>query len=126
VPAWVRYVIAFVVLSHAFIYVRIGAVLPGPIEQWTGRSRLLGGAVTGRALVTLSRIVHVVAGAVLLACAVALALNHASWRPLAIAGSAIGLAAFAIFWDGQTEFLAEEGVIGAGVSLVWLVVALLA
>jgi hypothetical protein len=37
-----------------------------------------------------------------------------------VIGSAIGIAAFAVFWDGQTRFLAEEGFIGAVVSLILL------
>jgi hypothetical protein len=46
------------------------------------------------------------------------------WRPLAITGAAIGLVAFAVFWDGQTPLLFEEGVIGAVVSLVLLIGAI--
>ena len=35
---WLRYVIAFVVFAHGFVYVRIGSVLPGPIQAWRGTS----------------------------------------------------------------------------------------
>lgn len=122
---WLRYLVAFVVFCHAFIYVRIGAVLPGPIESWNGRSRLLGSMVTRGSVIGLSRATHVVAGLLIFACAVALALQANAWRPLAIAGAAMGLVAFAIFWDGQTRFFAEEGGIGAGLSLALLAAALL-
>jgi len=121
---WLRYLLAFVVFAHGFVYARIGAVLPGEIKQWSGRSWLLGSAVTGEPLVVLSRVLHVAAGVLILACSVALAFNHPWWRPLAIVGSAVGLVAFAVFWDGQARFLAEEGAIGAGVSLVLLICAL--
>jgi fluoride ion exporter CrcB/FEX len=70
---------------------------------------------------------HVTAGIVLLACAVAIALAPSLpgwWRPLAITGAALGLVAFSVFWDGQTRLLFEEGVIGAVVSLVLLIGAI--
>lgn len=123
-PSWLRYVLAFVVFAHGFVYARIGGVLPGEIKQWNGRSWLLGDAVTGGPLIVLSRALHVTAGILFLACSVALVFGHPSWRPLAIAGSIVGLVAFAVFWDGQMQFLAEEGVIGAGASLLLLVWAL--
>jgi uncharacterized YccA/Bax inhibitor family protein len=36
---WLRYLIAFVVFCHGFIYVRIGSVLPAVF--WDGQTRLL-------------------------------------------------------------------------------------
>jgi hypothetical protein len=33
----------------------------------------------------------------------------------------VGLAAFAVFWDGQRQLLFEEGAVGAVVSLILLV-----
>lgn len=125
-PSWLRYVLAFVVFAHGFVYARVGAVLPRDIPRWSGRSRLLGSALTGQGLIVLSRALHVTAGILILACAVALAFEHPSWRGLAVAGSVVGLVAFAVFWDGQVTFLAEEGVIGVGASLALLVWALLA
>jgi hypothetical protein len=38
--------------------------------------------------------------------------------------AAVGFAAFAVFWDGQTQFLFQEGAIGAIISLILLVSAL--
>ena len=75
----------------------------------------------------LSSGLHVVAGIATLACAVAIGLTASFpgwWRPLAIIGAVFGLAAFAIFWDGQTRLLFEEGAIGAAVSLILLVIAM--
>jgi hypothetical protein len=90
-------------------------------------SWVLGEAVTGDRLRTLVVALHVAAGIATLACVVAIAFAQSLpgwWRPLAIAGAAIGLVAFAVFWDGQTRLLFEEGVIGAIVSLLLLIGAL--
>lgn len=124
---WLRYLIAFVVFAHGFVYVRIGSVLPGPITAWRGRSWLLSDAVTGDQLRRVVISLHVTAGIALLACAVAIALAPSLpgwWRPLAITGAAIGVVAFTVFWDGQTRLLFEEGVTGAVVSLVLLIGAI--
>ncbi len=121
---WLRYFIAVIVFCHGFIYVRIGAVLPGPIKEWKGTSWLLGNAVTGDRLIALVRGLHVIAGIAILACAVAIAFAPTWWRPLAIIGASVGLVAFAVFYDGQTQLLFQEGVVGAGVSVVLLGVAL--
>ena len=124
---WVRYLIAFVVFCHGFIYVRIGSVLPGPVKEWRGSSWLLRSAVTGDQFHALVVGLHVVAGIATLACAVAIGLAPSVpgwWRPLAIGGAAVGIAAFAVFWDGQTRLLFEEGAIGAMVSLILLASAI--
>ena len=46
-------------------------------------------------------------------------------RPLAITGAALGVAAFAVFWDGQTQLLFQEGAIGAVVSVILLATAMM-
>ena len=123
--AWLRYLVAFLVFAHGFVYIRVGGALPGSVKGWNGRPWLLGDAITGSALITLLRAVHVAAGIAIVACAVAIALNHSSWRTLAIVGSAVGLVAFAVFWDGQTNLLFDEGAFGAVISLGLLLAALL-
>lgn len=122
---WLRYLIAVVVFCHGFIYVRIGAVLPGPIKDWKGSSALLGGIVAGDPLIALVRAVHVIAGIAILVCAVGLAVAAPWWRLFAIGGASVGLVAFAFFWDGQTKLLFEEGVIGVAVSAALLLAALI-
>ena len=124
---WLQYVIAFVVFCHGFIYLRIGSVLPGPIPEWEGNSWLLGNAVVGPRLTTLIVGLHVIAGIGTLATAVAMGLAPQFpgwWRPLAIGSAAVGIAAFAVFWDGQSQFLLQEGVIGAVISLMLLMSAI--
>ena len=120
---WLRYLIAFVVFCHGFIYVRIGSVLPGPITEWKGTSWLLGSAVTGHRLKALVVSLHVIGGIATLACAAAIGFGPSLpgwWCPLAIGGATVDIAGFAVFWDGQVQFLFEEGAIGALVSLILL------
>jgi hypothetical protein len=46
------------------------------------------------------------------------------WRPLAITGSVLGIGAFAVFGDGQTELLFEEGAAGTVLSMIFLAIML--
>jgi hypothetical protein len=123
---WLRYLIAFVVFCHGFVYVRIGSTLPGAVKEWRGRSWLLGPAVTADELSRLATWLHVAAGTITIACALAIALAPAAlaWRPLAFLGALVGLLAFAAFWDGETEYLAQEGAIGGLLSLALLAAAI--
>ena len=125
---WVRVLIAFVVFCHGFIYIRIGSVLPGPIKEWRGSSWLLGSTLTGDRLTTLVVGLHVIAGIATIACSLAIGFAPSVpgwWRPLAITGAALGVAAFAVFWDGQTQLLFQEGAIGAAVSVILLATAMM-
>ncbi len=122
---WLRYLVAFIVFCHGFVYVRIGAVLPGPIKEWKGRSWLLRNAVTDDRLVAVVRGLHVIAGIAILACAAAIAFVPDWWRPFAMVGGGVGLVAFAVFYDGQPQFLFEEGVVGVAVSFVLFAWAML-
>ena len=123
---WIHCVFAFVVFCHGLIYVGIGSLLPGPIPAWKGTSWLLGGALTGEPLRLLVVALHVTAGVAILAAAAAMMLGASLagwWRPFAMGGALVGLAAFAVFWDGQVTLLIEEGAIGALVSLTVFAVA---
>ena len=125
--AWLRYLIAFVVGCHGFTNIPFGLLVPARLIEWQGRSRLLGGAVSGDRLNTLVRALHLVAGAAILSCAAAIAVALSApgwWRPLAIVGAAIGLGAFVVFYDGQARLLVVEGAIGAVASLILLVTAI--
>ena len=121
---WMQYLIAFFLLCHGFVYVRIGSMLPEPVKGWNGGSWLLSDVITNRQLTTMVIWLHVIAGIATLACAVAIgmpSLLPGWWRPLAIAGGVFGIVAFAVFWDGQTGLLLEEGGLGALISLLVLV-----
>lgn len=124
---WLRYLIAFVVGSHGLIYVMFVPLARDALKEWRGTSWLLGQAVTGGKLYTLASASHIAAGVIILACALAIAFAPAApgwWRPLAIVGAALGILAFAVFWDGQVQLLVQEGGIGPFVSLILLAVAL--
>ena len=119
---WLRYLIAFVVACHGFIYVPL-LFVPNMLKPWRGRSWLLGSTVTGDRLKVLVVALHVSAGILILAGGAAIgfaAWAPALWRPLAIVGAALGLAGFAVFWDGQAQRVVEEGGIGAAISLMLL------
>jgi len=125
--SWLRFLIAFVVGCHGITYVIYGFIIPIKIKEWKGSSWLLGNAIKGDRLRKLVLVLHVAAGIVTFACAVAIAIAPLApelWRPLGIAGAIIGIVGFAVFWDGQTQFLVDEGLIGASISLALLVSAI--
>lgn len=125
--AWVRVLVALLVFGHGFIYIRIGSILPSPIKEWKGTSWLLGSAVRDGRLTALVVAQHVMAGIAIVASALAIGFAPSVpgwWRPLAVIGSVLGIGAFAVFWDGQTELLFKEGVAGAVLSMIFLAIAL--
>jgi hypothetical protein len=125
---WLKFLIAFIVFCHGFVYLRIGSQLPAPVPAWRGTSLLLGNAVAGDTLRMFVVTVHVLAGVATLACAFAIGFASSIpgwWRPLGLASGLLGIAAFAIFWDGQTKLLFEEGILGAVLSAGLLAMAIL-
>ena len=125
---WLRFLIAFLVFCHGFVYVRLGSVLPAPVPGWRGASWLLGDTIAGNGLIATVIALHVAAGILMLACAFAIGFAPSVpgwWRPLAVASGLIGIVAFAVFWDGQTKLLFEEGALGAFLSAVLLATAIL-
>jgi hypothetical protein len=84
--------------------------------------------VTGGQLTALVIGLHLIAGIATIGCALAIGFAPSApqwWRPLAITGGALGIAAFAVFWDGQTRLLFDEGAIGALVSAILLATAMM-
>ncbi len=117
---WLRYLVAFVLACHGFIYIRFGIHIPGQVKGWLGSSWLLGGVITGDRLNALVLLLHVAAGIAILGCAVAIGLAPwapGAWPPFAIVGAVFGLVAFAVLWDGQMPLFVREGGIGLVVSL---------
>jgi hypothetical protein len=124
--SWIQYLAAFLLFCHGFVYVRLGSMLPAPIKGWNKSSWLLGNSITTPQLTKLSVGLHVIAGIAILGCVAAIGLASLFpgwWRPLAVAGSVVGLLAFAVFWDGQTLLL-EKGALGAVISVLVLMGAL--
>jgi hypothetical protein len=123
---WLQSLIAFVVACHGAIYIPL-LFVPEMLTGWRGRSWLLGDLLTGKGLTRLLVALHVSAGILIVASGVAIGLAVWApgwWPPLAIIGAALGLAGFAVFWDGQPGRVVEEGGIGAALSLFLLVSAL--
>lgn len=124
---WLRYLIAFLVVCHGFVYLRIMVTAPNQLPGWNGSSWISGGALSGDRLKSLLLVLHAAAGVLILACGVAIGLAASLpgwWRPLAIVGAALGLAAFALFLDGQPQLVVQEGGIGAGISAILLLGAI--
>jgi hypothetical protein len=121
---WLRYLIAFIVACHGVTYIPFGIVIPIAEKRWRGTSWLLGSVLTQARLKALVMGLHLIAGIVILACAVAISFASGWWRPLAIIGAAIGIFGFAVFWDGKVRLFAVEGGIGVIVSLILLVSAI--
>ena len=125
---WLRYLIAFVVACHSLVYILYGFMIPSKIKEWRGTSLVLGSSVKGDRLKKLMLTLHVAAGIGTIACAIAIAiapLASGLWPPLAIIGASIGIIGFIMFWDGQVKYLVQEGLIGASISLVILLTAVL-
>ena|SRR5664279_83118 len=125
--AWLRYLIAFVVGCHGFTNIPCGLLVPARLIEWQGRSRLLGGAVSGDRLNTLVRALHRGGGS-----------RHSRLRSRH-RGRPVGprmvpsaghrrrshwSGAFVVFYDGQARLLVVEGAIGAVASLILLVTAI--
>lgn len=126
--AWVRYLIAAVIAAHGFVYLNAARGVLPIFDGWKGSSWLLGSAVTGEALRRLCLLLWALAGIGIIATGMAFAFAFSAqpvWRPLAIGASAVGILGFFAFWDGQGPRLLHQGVIGAGISLLMLVGAIL-
>jgi hypothetical protein len=119
---WLRFLIAFAIGSHGFGYLMFAWHVPSGLKDWRG-SILLGSVMGESQVKTVLAVLHIGAGAAVIACALAIAAAPWApgwWRPLAIAGGLFGCAAFAVCIDGQAGLLAEEGGIGAAISLALL------
>ncbi len=125
---WLRYLIVAIIFGHGFIYVNFSlGRLPDALKDWRGTSWLLRGTVSGHRLKVLAFALHAAAGIAIIAASIGIALVPVFprlWRPLAIVGSTIAILAFASFWDGQTQRLVQQGVIGTVLSLILLLSAI--
>jgi hypothetical protein len=129
VKPWLRYLFGLVIGTHGLIYFVFGmGRLPEPLKGWRGTSWLLGSAITGDKLKALAFGLSRIAGIATLTCALAVAFArspHGLWPPLAMTSAAFGIAVFAVFWDGQSARLVNQGVIGVAVSAVLFLTAVL-
>lgn len=124
---WMRWLVALLVAAHGFVYLSAARGVLPIFEGWRGTSWLLGRAVTGEALKQLSLVLWAVAGVGIIAAGVAMGFAPDAtglWRTLAAAASAVGIASFFVFWDGQVSRLFEQGVLGVAISLAILASAI--
>ena len=123
---WLRYLLAVIVFAHGFIYV--GPLSPvRTFTAWTGRSWLLGGVLTGDSLRMLAWSLHILTAVATIGCAASIAFASVVpgwWRPLAIASGVAGLLAFLVLWDGRSQLAFNQGAIGAIVSVMLLITAI--
>lgn len=124
---WLQYLIAFIIACHGISYILFGIIVSSRLQGWKGGSWILGGRVSGDRLKSVVLVPHVAAGALIIACGVAIGLAASLpgwWRPVAIVGAALGLAGFAAFLAGKPQLGVREGGIGAGISAILLVSAI--
>ena len=98
-----------------------GLLGPRQVKGWQGSPRLLH--ISRQRARAVATTVHVAAGSLLIACAVAILVAPSApglWRPLAIGAGVVSLCAFATFWDGQIGKAADEGALGLMASLALL------
>jgi len=127
VASWLRYLIAFVVFFHGWVYIPFGLTMINKLKGWNGHSLLFNWLIPDDKAKLIVQITHVTAGVVIVVCAAAIAFAPSVpnlWRPLTIIGAVLGLAAFAVFWDGQFPLFVEEGGIGIIICLIMIAGAL--
>lgn len=123
---WFRYLVAVGIAFHGFTYIPFGFLVPKAIKDWRG-SRLVGSHLSRDRVLSLIAALHVSAGIAILLCAVAIAVGPGApgwWRIPAMAGALLGIVGFAVFLDGQSKLVVQEGAIGAGISLALLAFAI--
>lgn len=123
----IRYIIAFLIFGHGFVYFVFGVRVPGEVKEWSGQSWLLQNTFSTRNLKILISTLDIVSGIVIMLCGIAVLLNPLIpgwWRLPAIMGAILGTAAFGVFWDGQNRNIVPEGIIGVGINLALFISAL--
>lgn len=127
-PAWLRYVIGLLIAVHGYIYIPFAFYLVNESQRSHGGSRLLHRILGATPKRTTTLAIHAIAGVLLLASGVLVAIAPNAvplWRILAVAGGAVGVMAFLLAWNGRATHLSEQGLLGAIASLA-VVIAILA
>jgi hypothetical protein len=120
-------IIGTLVVLHGLVHLlysgqscRLFELQPGmvwPQNAWT-ISRLLG----NRALRSLATVACALAAIGFVAGATGLFSGHDWWRPMVVGSAAFSTVLFALFWDGRTEHLSENGAVGVLIDLVLIAV----
>ena len=119
---WLSLAIAAFVGAHGLVYLiaPFTPMAPRISKGWRGSSAALGTHVPRGAIESLTSALWVVAGALLLISAAAIVFAAGApwlWRPLAIGSSLVGVASFAVFYDGQSSLFVNQGGVGMLISL---------
>lgn len=125
--SWRRYLLVLMILCHGFVYINAArGLLPGMFDGWNG-SLLLGNTINLVSLVDLAKALWIAAGVGMIGSGITstfIAKVRGLSRMLAIIASTVGIVGFAVFWDGQTQRIVGQGLIGAVLSFVILFTAL--
>ncbi len=119
--AWMRYALALAVSVHGLIYLvtPLSGLSSTVFTGWKGSSALLGSAITGDELKSVTTGLWLIAGAGIVCACVAFILMSRFphlWRPIAIGATLVGMMSFIIFWDGQAAEFVNQGGIGLVLS----------
>ncbi len=117
----IRYSVGVLVAAHGLVYFAtpLTSLSESVFQGWEGSSALLGTALTAEALKAVTTWLWVLAGIGLVAAAAMFVFTSVlpgAWRPTAFAASLVGVASFAIFYDGQAQLFVSEGGVGLIIS----------
>jgi hypothetical protein len=126
---WLRIIIALFIGAHGLVYLiaPFTPMAPSISKGWKGSSAMLGTALSKDSLESLTTALWVIAGIGLLATAATIAMVSfvpGLWRPIAVSASLLGVASFAVFYDGQTPLFVNQGGVGVIIDLAVVTVAL--
>jgi hypothetical protein len=122
-----RCLVVLVIGCHGVAYVVCSVQDQLVLRGWTGRSWVLGAAVSGDGLRALAVGLWAVAGIGLICVAAAIGLSSLAlgfWRPIAVGSTLASIASFLVIWDGRAGGFAPEGGIGMVISAMILAVAI--
>ena len=120
--AWLQYLVALFIAVHGLVYLvaPFSPMAPSISKGWKGSSAALGTAFSRDGLASATIVLWILAGIGLLAAAVTIVFASFApglWRPLAIGAPLLGVASFAVFYDGQAQLFVNQGGIGLIISL---------
>ena len=120
------FIVGALVVLHGLVHLlysgqswRLFELQPGmvwPENAWT-LSRLLG----NQALRALATFACALAAMGFVAGAAGLFLGQDWWRAVVVGSAAFSTALFALFWDGRTDHLAQQGAVGVVIDMAILI-----